>query len=159
MTDAATSQSTAKPIVPFLAKIYRPLEPLAYPVVRVFAGLMLMPHGAQKLFGSYGGPGFDRASQFMASQFGAPGALWAGLVGGTEFFGGLLIALGLFTRVAGVMAAVLLWVAVFAIHMKNGFFSSNGGYEYAMLWAIVASAIAVRGGGNLSIDKAIGREF
>ena len=89
------------------------------------------------------------------SRFPAPSVL----VGATEFFGGLLIAVGFLTRPAAVAATILLAVAVFKVHMPNGFFNMNGGYEYAMLWGFITLAVAFRGGGALSVDRAIGREF
>lgn len=121
---------------------------------------MLVPHGAQKLFGMFGGGGLDRTGAFLGNVITfIPGNMSAPLVGGTEFFGGILIAIGLLTRPAAIMAAVVLWTATFAVHMPNGFFVGGRGYEHVMLWAVIKTAIAIRGGANLSIDRAIGKEF
>jgi len=149
-----------RPIIPALAPLYRGLSCLSYPMIRFFAGLFLVPHGAQKLFGWFGGGGLDATAQGFANGLGLePGMLFAVLVGATEFFGGLLIAVGFLTRPAAVAATTLLAVAVFKVHMPNGFFNMNGGYEYAMLWGFITLAVAFRGGGALSVDRAIGREF
>ncbi len=150
----------SKPIIPFLAALYSPLQCLAYPLIRLFAGLMLVPHGAQKLFGAFGGGGLERTAGFLGNVVTfIPGNVSALLVGGTEFFGGMLIAVGLLTRPAALMAAVVLWIATFSVHMQNGFFVGGGGYEFVMLWAVLMTAITLRGGGTVSIDRAIGREF
>ena len=114
-----------------------------------------MPHGARKLLG-----GTIDWTAGLFSQIGLGPALpLAYRVGATEFFGGLLIAIGLLTRPAAVAAAVLLLVAVFYVHFGNGFFWNEGGYEYPLLWAILMIGIFFRGGGELSIDRAIGKEF
>jgi len=161
MNNAQTpSTGTARLIVPALGPLYAILSRLSWPIVRVFTGLMLMPHGAQKLFGWFGGNGFEATAQGFEQYFGlAPGLLWAGLTGGTEFFGGLLLVLGLLTRPAAVGAVILMAVAVVKVHLPNGFFWSNGGYEYPLLWGLMALAIAFRGGSEMSLDRAIGREF
>lgn len=149
-----------RPIIPALAPLYRGLSYLSYPMIRFFAGLFLMPHGAQKLFGWFGGPGLDATAEGFATHLGLePGMFFAVLVGGTEFFGGLLIAVGFLTRPAAVAATILLAMAVVKVHLANGFFNTNGGFEYALLWGLIALAVAFRGGGALSVDRAIGREF
>jgi len=149
-----------RPIIPALAPLYRGLSRLSYPMIRFFAGLFLMPHGAQKLFGWFGGGGLDATAEGFATGLGLePGMFFAVLVGATEFFGGLLIAVGFLTRPAAVAATILLVVAVFKVHLPNGFFNLNGGYEFAMLWGFVTLAVAFRGGGGLSVDRAIGHEF
>ncbi len=80
-------------------------------------------------------------------------------MGGTEFFGGLLLAIGLLTRPAAVGVVIVMAVAVFAVHLPNGFFWGAGGYEYPLLWGLLALAIAFRGGAEMSLDRMIGREF
>jgi putative oxidoreductase len=157
MSDTSSGTDT-RPILPWAAAIYRPLDPYAWPAIRVITGLNLVPHGAQKLFGAFGGGGLEATAAGFAKMGYAPGALWATLVGCTEFFGGILIVLGLLTRPAAVAATIFLATAV-TFHMRNGFFVGNGGYEYALMWAVLAAAIAVRGGGGLSVDRAIGRDF
>ena len=146
-------------IVPLAAPIYDTLWNAAYPIVRVTTGLFLIPHGAQKLFGAFGGAGFEATAAGFAKMGLEPGALMAALAGGTEFFGGLLLVLGLFTRVAAAGALILLLVAVFHVHLQNGFFLSKGGYEYALFWALMAFVVFIRGGGAFSIDRKLGKEF
>jgi putative oxidoreductase len=157
MSDTRSGTGT-RAILPWAAALYRPLEPIAWPAVRVITGLNLVPHSAQKLFGALGGSGLEATAAGFAKMGYTPGVLWATLVACTEFFGGILIAIGLLTRPAAVAATIFLATAVVQ-HMANGFFVGNGGYEYALMWAVLAAAIAVRGGGGLSIDRAIGREF
>jgi putative oxidoreductase len=155
-----TSSTETRVIIPALTPLYRSLAPLAYPLIRVVAGLFLMPHGAQKLFGWLGGYGLQGTGGFFAENLGLePGVFWAALVGGTEFFGGLFIALGFLTRPAAVAVAIIMAVAVLQVHLPNGFFWNNGGYEYPAMWGLIALAIAFRGGGEMSLDRALGREF
>ncbi len=147
-------------IVPALGPLYANLSRWSYPLIRAATGLILMPHGAQKLFGWFGGHGLEGTGGFFAQNLGLePGMAWAALVGGTEFFGGLFVALGLLTRPAALGVAIVMAVAVLAVHLPNGFFASQGGYEYPLLWGLVALAIAFKGGAEMSLDRAIGREF
>ena len=150
----------ARPVISALGPLYRGLSRLSYPMIRFFAGLFLVPHGAQKLFGWFGGGGLDATAEGFATRLGLePGMFFAALVGGTEFFGGLLLAVGFLTRPVAVAITILLAVAAFKVHLANGFFIMNGGYEYALLWGLIVLALAFRGGGELSVDRAIGREF
>jgi putative oxidoreductase len=158
MTDPTTAQTRL--IVPALRPLYDALSPLSYPMIRFFTGLILVPHGAQKLFGWFGGNGLEATAGFLSNGLGLePGILWAALLGGIEFFGGLFVAIGLLTRPTAVGVAIVMAVAVFAVHLPNGFFWGGGGYEYPLLWGLVALDIAFKGGGELSVDRALGREF
>ncbi len=149
-----------QPIVPALTPIYTRLSRLSYPLIRATTGLMLMPHGAQKLFGWFGGYGLEGTGGFFSQSLGLePGLFWAALVGGVEFFGGLLLVLGLLTRPAALGVAILMAVAVITVHLPNGFFWTSGGYEYPLFWSLIALAIAFKGGSDLSLDRALGREF
>jgi putative oxidoreductase len=145
-------------VLPFLAPLYGSLSPLMEPMVRAAAGLLLVPHGAQKLFGAFGGGGLAGSGQFLESIGYAPGFLWALALGGLEFFGGILLALGLFTRpVAAAVALFMLQAVLF--HASNGYFWPDGGFEYPLFWGIVALSFAVRGGGPYSLDAKLGREL
>ncbi len=145
---------------PFMAGFHDRASGFAYPLIRFFTGLILMPHGARKLFGWFGGSGPVATGEGFAKGLGLePGLFFALLVGGTEFFGGLCLAIGLFTRIAAAGTVIIMAVAIIAVHLGNGFFVTEGGYEYALLWGIVALAIFFRGGGELSIDRRIGKEF
>lgn len=152
------NRQEAQPIWPWLARLYRPLDRYSWPLIRVAAGITLVPHGAQKLFGWFGGRGLDATIAGFSRMGFEPGWLTGPLVAGTEFFGGLFIAFGFLTRPAALAATVLLAVAV-SVHLPNGFFWGNKGYEYPMLWAAFCAAIAIRGGGALSVDRALGKEF
>jgi putative oxidoreductase len=152
------TEQTVKPIIPALNALARFFEPAAEPLLRVTAGLLLMPHGAQKLFGLFGGYGLEATGQFFASKLGLPPsfALLAGLI---EFFGGLFLAIGLATRAVAVLIVGVMGVAVVLVHFPQGFFWTSGGYEYPLLWGVVALAYAIRGGGRYSVDALLGYEF
>ena len=157
MTDQSAS---TRLIVPALQPLYGSLSGLSYPMIRFFTGLILMPHGAQKLFGWFGGYGLEGTAGFFEQNLGlGPGIFWATLVGATEFFGGLFLAIGFLTRPAAVGIAILMAYAAFMVHLPSGFFWNKGGYEYPLLWGLIALALAFRGGGEMSLDRKIGREF
>ena len=142
-----------------IGRFFDGLSHLFYPIVRIVTGLFLMPHGAQKLFGWFGGHGLEATGQFFGTNLGLePGILFAFLAGFVEFFGGLALVLGLLTRPAALGVAVLLGVAI-TVHLPNGFFWNNGGYEYPLLWALLAVAILLRGGGEASLDRKLGLPF
>jgi putative oxidoreductase len=146
--------------IPALAPLYARLSGLSYPMIRFFTGLILVPHGAHKLFGWFGGRGLEATAEGFSANLGLePGIVFALLVGATEFFGGLFLAIGFLTRPSAVAITVVMAVAVFAVHLPKGFFWGAGGYEYPLLWGLVALALAFRGGGELSVDRALGREF
>jgi len=152
------SPSPAKPLIPGVAALEQALSPFAEPLVRVAAGLMLLPHGAQKLFGWFGGYGVDAAGQFFAAKLGLPAsfALLAGLI---EVFGGLALAAGFLTRVAAALVFALMAVAIIWVHLPIGYFWMTGGFEYPLMWGLVALAFVFRGGGRYSLDALIGREI
>ncbi len=154
-----TTTTVARPIIPALAPLYESLSGLSYPLIRVAAGLILVPHGAQKLFGWFGGYGLEGTAGFFSGQLGLePGMFFAVLVGSTEFFGGLMLALGLLTRPVAITIAIVMAVAI-SVHVPDGFFWTNGGYEYPLMWGLIALAIALKGGGEYSLDRKIGHEF
>jgi len=146
------------PIVPAFAPLYRALTPAADGLLRAATGLFLVPHGAQKLFGWFGGYGLEATGQFFATKLGLPAGL-ALLAGTIEVFGGLALAFGFATRAAAALAFGLMAVAVVQVHLSAGFFWTSGGYEYPLLWAILALSYVVKGGGRFSIDALIGREL
>ena len=154
-----TSYAQPRSIIPALSGIYERLGAFGEPLIRVATGLLLMPHGAQKLFGLFGGGGISGTVGFL-TQIGIEPALPAAiLLALTEFFGGLFLALGLLTRPAALAITMSMAVAMFVVHLGNGFFATNGGYEFALLWGLVAFGFVLRGGGRYSIDARIGREF
>lgn len=130
---------------------------LAYPLIRVTTGLLLIPHGAQKLFGWFGGYGLTATGQYFESTLGmSPGVLFAALAGLIEVFGGLALALGLLTRPAALVVAVFMAVAL-SVHIPNGFFWTAGGIEYPLMWGLLAVAVFLRGGGPYSLDARFAR--
>lgn len=153
-----TETKDTRLVIPALAPLYSALEPVAFTLFRVVVGLFLMPHGAQKLFGMFGGYGLEGTGAFFDSNGLTPGYTIALLVGSVEFFGGLAIALGLLTRPAAIAATVLLLVAS-TVHIGKGFFWTDGGFEYPILWAAATIYLLIRGGGRYSLDRLIGRTF
>ncbi len=154
----AEQDPSAKLFIPALAGLYERLSGFSYPLTRLFAGLILMPHGADKLFGWFGGD-INRTIAGFGRLGLEPAMPLAYLVGVTEFFGGLCIAIGFLTRPWAVGATILLGVALFRVHLANGFFWNKGGFEYPLLWLIIMIGIFFRGGGPLSVDGKIGKEF
>ena len=124
-------------------------------IMRIIAGLTFAAHGSQKLFGWFGGYGLVGVGQWMESIGLAPGYLMALLAGGAEFFGGLALVIGLLVRPAAAVLAVTMLVAIVTVHLSNGFFMSNNGYEFALALMAISLAVLVEGAGKLSLDKQI----
>ena len=124
-------------------------------VLRVPVGIILSAHGAQKLFGWFGGYGLEGTAQWMASVGIEPGYLMALLAGSAEFFGGIALILGLLTRPAALVSAFTMLVALVTVHLSNGFFLTSGGIEYALALAAATLYIALQGAGKISLDQAI----
>lgn len=124
-------------------------------VLRVIVGLIFMAHGSQKLFGLFGGYGLDGTGQYMASLGLNPGYLMALLSGSAEFFGGLALFLGLLVRPAAVVLMVMLVVAILSVHIHNGLFMANNGYEFGLALLGAAVAVLIEGAGRLSVDRLI----
>lgn len=127
--------------------------------LRVPVGLILSAHGAQKLFGWFGGNGLAGTAQWMASIGLEPGLLMALLAGGAEFFGGLALMAGLLTRPAALVSAFTMLVAIFSVHISNGLFIANGGYEFALGLLAATVALTIQGAGRLSVDGLLARRF
>ena len=100
--------------------------------LRVPVGIIFAAHGAQKLFGWFGGYGLTGTAQWMESIGLAPGVLMVLLAGGAEFFGGLALIAGLLVRPAALALSVAMLVAIFTVHISHGLFMSNNGYEFAL---------------------------
>lgn len=123
--------------------------------IRIGAGVIFAAHGSQKLFGWFGGYGLEGTGGWMASIGLEPGVLMAALAGGAEFFGGLALILGLLVRPAAVVLAVTMAVAIVTVHLANGLFMANNGYEFGLSLLVVSVALAIRGAGSLSADQII----
>jgi putative oxidoreductase len=121
-------------------------------LLRLIVGLTLASHGAQKLFGWFGGPGLAGTGGFFEKLGFIPGkrsALFAGLA---EFGGGTALAVGLATPLASAVCLAVMLVAAGSVHIKKGFFLSKGGYEYNLVLGGAALSVAFTGPGLLSID-------
>lgn len=121
--------------------------------LRIPIGIIFMAHGAQKLFGWFGGYGLEGTGGWMESIGLAPGFLMALLAGSAEFFGGLFILLGLLTRLSSVALAFTMVVAIFSVHFANGLFMSNNGYEFGLALLAASVSLAISGGGKLALDN------
>lgn len=122
--------------------------------VRLAVGTIFLAHGSQKLFGAFGGPGLHMTAEFFAKGGLVPGLFWATLAGCGEFFGGLLVFLGLLTRFGAFNIAVVMSVAILHVHLKGGFFAPKG-IEYPLALLGAAVSLMISGAGRLSCDKAI----
>ncbi len=121
--------------------------------LRLSAGVIFVAHGAQKLFGSFGGYGLEGTGQWMASIGLEPGYLMALGAGGAEFFGGIALLIGLLTRPAALVLAITMLVAIVTVHLPNGLFLANNGYEFGLALLGISVALAFNGGGKFSLDR------
>ncbi|KXK71956.1 DoxX family protein [Pseudomonas monteilii] len=126
-------------------------------VIRILVGIIFIAHGAQKLFGMFGGYGLEGTGQWMESIGLAPGYLMALLSGSAEFFGGLELVIGLLARPAALVLAVTLVVAILSVHIGNGLFMSNNGYEFGLALLAGTVAVLIEGAGRFSLDRLIAR--
>ncbi len=127
--------------------------------LRIPIGIIFMAHGSQKLFGWFGGYGLEGTGQWMESIGLAPGFLMAFLAGSAEFLGGLFILLGLLTRPTAVVLAVFLLVAIVSVHLQNGLFMSNNGYEFGLALLAVVVSLVFSGAGKLSADNMLAKQL
>lgn len=128
------------------------LAPIA---LRIPAGIIFAAHGAQKLFGAFGGYGLQGTGQWMESVGLAPGYFMALLAGGAEFFGGLALILGLLVRPSALVLAITMLVAIVTVHLDKGLFMANNGYEFGLALLAISVALVFSGGGRFSIDRLI----
>lgn len=124
-------------------------------ILRIPVGIIFAAHGSQKLFGWFGGYGLEGTGQWMASIGLNPGYLMAALAGSAELFGGLALILGLLVRPAAAVLAFTMAMAILSVHIGNGLFMSNNGYEFGLALMAVSVALAVSGAGRVSIDRMI----
>lgn len=123
--------------------------------LRIPVGIIFAAHGAQKLFGWFGGYGLEGTGQWMESIGLAPGYLMALLAGSAEFFGGIALILGLLVRPFAAALAIAMAVAIFTAHVGHGLFVAKNGYEFALALMAVAVALVFSGAGRASIDHAL----
>jgi len=124
-------------------------------LLRVVVGLTFAAHGAQKMFGWFGGPGLPGTTGFFQNLgFRAPAMM--ALTAGLAELSGVLFALGLATPLAAYGLAVVMLNAIGTVHWRKGFFVMQGGYEFNLTLLAVALAVATTGPGRFSIDRAVG---
>lgn len=152
------SSTEPKLIIPGLEGLWEILAPRGYALIRFSTGAILVYHGYFKLFKGVAPIVADKV--LLPMGFPAPlgFAYWLGIL---EFFGGALLAVGLWTRPIALMLAIEMAIAAFGWHMKNGFFFSSpgGGFEYPFLLMILSIGFLLHGSGRCSVDRSIGREF
>lgn len=144
-----------KLIFPGLAGLYQRYSQYAYAFVRFSAGAVLFPHGVQKVL-------FLSINQYVQT-IGSKGLPMPTVLAYLTFFaesvGAACLALGLFTRIAALMIWIEMSVIILVFNWQFGYFWTNRGVEYALLWWLLCLAIFFRGGGRYSLDRLIGKEF
>jgi putative oxidoreductase len=144
-----------KLIFPGLAGLYRRFSPYSYALMRFATGAILVPHGVQKIM--------NTPIAKFAPNIAAKGLPFAeGLAYLTYFaesVAPICLAIGLFTRIAAAIVGIEMLVIVFLFQWQFGYFWTNRGYEFALLWAVLCIAIFFKGGCRYSIDRLIGKEF
>ena len=127
-------------------------------IIRLVLGLVIFPHGAQKLLGWFGGYGFSGTMNFLTGTVGLPWIIGF-LVIILEFFGSLALIAGIGTRIIAALYIILPLGIVFSSHVQNGFFQNwygnkaGEGYEFFILWIGLAIALLINGAGKYSVDK------
>ncbi|AZO56833.1 MULTISPECIES: DoxX family protein [unclassified Mesorhizobium] len=148
---ATTDATHGKLIIPALGRLYSSLHDAGETVLRVVAGAFLTIHGSQKIANPFG------AAEMVEGLGFYPGSFWSLLLACTEFFGGILIAVGLLTRPAAFAGLFVLLVTVWFhwVTMGQGF----SGAEKSLLWAAILLFFVIRGGNRYSVDARLGRAF
>lgn len=136
-----------------------PFLDLGFLIGRVLIGLLVAAHGAQKLFGWFGGHGLQATGQFFGQLGFHPGRLFAAAASLGELTSGLLIALGLFGPVGPALLLAVMVVAAITVHWRNGLFATTNGIELPLLYSIAAIRFALTGPGRYSLDKALGLQW
>ena len=132
---------------------------LGLTLLRTIVGALFVGHGTQKLFGWFGGHGPDATGQFFESLGLRPGRRHAVAAGAAEAGGGALVVLGLFTPAAAASIIGTMFTAIRTVHVKNGPWVSDGGYEYNLALIAIMVALADVGPGDVSLDHAFGIEI
>lgn len=146
-----------------LKKLLRTDNNIAGFVLRVLLGIVMFPHGAQKLLGWFGGYGFSGTMGFFTGKMGIP-FVFAFLVIITEFFGSLALIAGALTRLAAFGIGCVMFVATMMVHLPHGFFMNwagkqqGEGFEFHLLAMAIAVALMIIGGGRWSIDGFLSKE-
>ena len=127
------------------------LADLGLLALRLTLGMVFLAHGAQ-MAGAFGGPGFTGVAGFIGSLGFRPPRAWAALAVGGELLAGALFILGFALPLAAALAVATMLVAIIKVHAPKGFFVQNGGYEYNLVLAVTAVALAIVGPGAISFD-------
>ena len=123
--------------------------------LRLVLGVIFIGHGAQKVFGAFGGPGWAKITSFPTPfPFMRPSWLWMGAAALSELVGGILVLLGLLTRVGAFLILCVMLTAMLGVHLKGGFFLPSG-IEYTVALAGICLALLIAGGGQASVDGAL----
>lgn len=149
MTDYTTADT--RYIIPGLRGLYATLSPLTVLYMRLIAGIAFMAHGWPKINAPMDAVGMVEGLGFQ------PGWFWAPLLAATEFFGGLLLALGLLTRPAALATSIVLCVTTYFHWVAQA--QGYAGAEKSLLWLSITLYFVAHGGGRFSADRAIGRQF
>ncbi|MEJ7618983.1 MAG: DoxX family protein [Pyrinomonadaceae bacterium] len=120
--------------------------------LRLALGAVFIGHGAQKVFGVWGGPGLEKWISGQAPLGLRPAALWLAVAAFSELIGGALVLLGLLTRVGALAIAGVMIVAMIGVHWSGGFFLQSRGIEYTVVLLAMAVALVIAGGGHFSAD-------
>ena len=127
-------------------------------IARTVIGGLFVGHGTQKLFGWFGGPGIDGASQMMDKLELKPGRRNAMAAAGAETAGGALLALGALTPLAGTLITGTMLTAIRKVHAPKGLWNMDGGYEFNLTLIAAVTALVECGPGSVSLDRALGLE-
>ena len=128
-------------------------------LVRLLFGIAIAAHGSQKLFGWFGGYGLKGTGGFLETLGFRPGVVFAAMTGLSEFVGGLLLAVGLFTPLGAAIVLGTMIVAMVSVHLKNGFFAASNGIEMPFLYDAAALGLVFTGAGTYSLDNVLDVTF
>jgi putative oxidoreductase len=145
--------------ISFLQRLLSTDEGTGALALRVPIGIIFAAHGAQKLFGAFGGYGLEGTGEFFASIGLNPGYLMALLAGAAEFFGGLALIVGLLVRPAAAVLSFAMVVAIAAVHLDKGFFMSGNGIEFALALLAASLSLVFSGAGRASLDRVLARRI
>ncbi len=146
-----------------IKKLLETNDDIAGFVLRVLLGVVMLPHGAQKLLGWFGGYGFSGTMGFFTGKMGIP-AVFAFLVIISEFFGSLALITGALTRLAAFGVCCVMLVGALMVHLPHGFFMNwagkqqGEGFEFHILAMAIAVALMIKGGGRWSVDGLLTKE-
>lgn len=152
MSTVAPVTPRATHAIPALGRFYERTGHLAWPLVRVTTGALLLPHGLRNLLGMFGGGSTDPQGFFLDMGV-QPGLLVSYVIGMLQIVCGLLLIVGFGTRLAALLVALFMAAVALFAHGPAGFFWTNGGFEYPLMWLLLAVALMLKGGGDHSLDR------